>query len=197
MGVLFSRTKEIVDKFENDNFTVIQMWEHDFQLMMKTDPTLKSILSELEIEDRLDPRNAFYGGRTNAVKLYSEGTIKYIDFTSLYPWVNKYCPYPVGHPEIITENFQDISEYFGIAKCKIEPPKGLLHPVLPYRMNGKLMFPLCRRCAETMNQRICEHTREERSLTGTWVTEEIKVAVEKGYKIIKVRKNSLNVKFLI
>ncbi|GFW59977.1 uncharacterized protein TNCV_4864321 [Trichonephila clavipes] len=38
----------------------------------------------------------------------------HIDFTGLYPWVNKYCEYPVGHPEIITEDFRDIDSYFGL-----------------------------------------------------------------------------------
>ncbi|GFV26767.1 putative DNA polymerase [Trichonephila clavipes] len=30
------------------------------------------------------------------------------------------------------------------------------------------------------------HTEEERSITGTWVTEEVKKAREKGYKIVKI-----------
>ena len=158
--------------------------------MKKTDHSLKALLAELEIPDRLIPRDAFYGGRTNAVKLYSQGRIKYIDFTSLYPWVNKYCVYPVGHPIIITENFEDISHYFGIVKCKIVPPKGLFHLVLQYRFDNKLMFPLCKKCAETKNQDLCKHLEQERALTGTWVTAEVIKAVEKGYKIIKVHKNN-------
>ena len=47
--------------------------------------------------------------------------VKYVDFTSLYPWVNKYCRYPVGHPTVITKYFGDIKDYFGIAKAKIMP----------------------------------------------------------------------------
>ncbi|GFT35599.1 DNA_pol_B_2 domain-containing protein [Trichonephila clavipes] len=49
------------------------------------------------------------------------------------------------------------------------------------------MFPLCRTCAETLNQKTCSHTEEERSITGTWVTEEVKKAREKGYKIVKIK----------
>ncbi|GFT90205.1 hypothetical protein TNCV_701301 [Trichonephila clavipes] len=48
------------------------------------------------------------------------------------------------------------------------------------------MFPLCRTCTETLNQKTCSHTEEERSITGTWLTEEVKKAREKGYKIVKV-----------
>jgi hypothetical protein len=39
--------------------------------------------------------------------------------TSLYPYVKKLEPYPIGHPITITEKFKDINEYFGIIKLKI------------------------------------------------------------------------------
>ena len=32
----------------------------------------------------------------------------------LYPFVNKTKKYPIGHPVIIRENFEDISNYFGL-----------------------------------------------------------------------------------
>ncbi|GBL98846.1 hypothetical protein AVEN_57575-1 [Araneus ventricosus] len=128
----------------------------------------------------------FSGGRTNAVKLYYEGEAKYVDFTSLYPWVNKYCKYPVGHPEIITDDFGSIDEYFGLAMCKVLPPRGLYLPVLPIRCKGKLMFPLCNTCVESLNQNPCTHNDEERAIIGTWMTEEIKLAVRKGYQVTKI-----------
>ena len=96
---------------------------------------------------------------------------------------------PVGHPEIITENFQDISNYFGIIKCRILPPRGLLHPVLPYRTNDKLMFPLCKTCADKAdpsNRDPCTHTDEERAIEGTWCHVELMKALEKGYEILRV-----------
>ena len=91
---------------------------------------------------------------------------------------------PVGHPEIITENFDDISTYFGDIKCKVLPPRGLLHPVLPHRAKNKLMFPLCKTCADQadpLNRNPCAHTDEERALEGTWAhTEIMKSYREKG-----------------
>lgn len=71
-------------------------------------------------------------------------------------------------------------------QCKVLPPRGLFHPVLPVRIGGKLLFPLCRLCAENLQQTPCTHLDHERILQGTWVTEEVKKAVEKGYRIIKV-----------
>lgn len=100
--------------------------------------------------------------------------------------MNKYCRYPVGHPDIITDNFSEIENYFGIIKCRVLPPTDLYLPVLPVRLNGKLLFPLCSKCAATMQQSECEHDDIERSILGTWVTEEVKLAISKGYKILEV-----------
>ncbi|XP_054706741.1 uncharacterized protein LOC129216552 [Uloborus diversus] len=100
--------------------------------------------------------------------------------------VNKYCQYPIGHPDIITEGFGDIEQYFGIVKCRVVAPRELYLPVLPFRTQGKLMFPLCKTCAETLQQSPCTHTEDERALVGTWVTEEVKLAVRKGYRVTHI-----------
>ena len=111
---------------------------------------------------------------------------RYVDFTSLYPWCNKSTEAVVGHPEIITENFDDISSYFGLIKCTVLPPRGLLHPVLPYRTKDKLMFPLCKSCVDTLNKNPCTHSEQERAILGTWCHVELMKAIEKGYQIIKI-----------
>jgi hypothetical protein len=43
------------------------------------------------------------------------------------------------------------------------------------------MFSLCRLCTEINQQTPCHHNNEERAFTGTWVTDELKMAVDKGY----------------
>ena len=137
---------------------------------------------------------------TNTATLYHKadepigGQIKYVDFTSLYPWVNKYGEYPVGHPEIVTTpEDQNIQNYFGLAKVDVLPPFHLYHPVLPYRWGGKLVLPLCRACVEkemskSFLSRSCEcnHTSEQRMLRGTWCTPELDKAVELGYTIVHI-----------
>ena len=147
----------------------------------------------------LNPQDAFFAGRTNAVHLHHEADatqeekIKYVDVTSLYPWLNKTQMYPVGHPTIITtpEN-QDINAYFGMAKVDILPPPLLSHPGLPYRHRGKLTFPLCRSCTEEETPKElldrschCSHTLEQRVLR-IWCTPEIIKAVEQGYELIRI-----------
>ena len=146
-------------------------------------------INSLDFQDRLNPRDAFFGGRTNAIRLNvkaSEGQkIHYVNFTSLYPSMLR-DKYPVGHPEIITRDFKPLDQYFGVAHVKILPPDSLFHPVLSYRIAGKLCFPLCRSCAKDSTAPPCECSVEDRALTGLWCTPEILKAMEKRYQILKV-----------
>ena len=163
---------------------VVSIWECEFGRLIRRNPDLAAFVKAADIQPRLNPRDSFFGGRTNASKLYraaGEGErSRYVDFTSLYPYVNKYCEYPRGHPEIITNPVRDLSVYFGIAKVKILPPRGLYHPVLPYRSCGKLKFPLCRTCADKEALEPCQCSDEDRCLLGTWCIPELDKAVEKG-----------------
>ena len=58
--------------------------------------------------------NFFLSAGKTLMVLFSH---RYVDFTSLYPWCNSMTRTVVGHPRIITENFDlDISRYFGLIK---------------------------------------------------------------------------------
>ena len=118
-------------------------------------------------------------------KLYCEYG-KYIDFVSLYPTVNFFKEYPVGHPVKIYNPKSYNPKWFGFIQCKIEAPGGLYHPVLPVRLRDKLLFPLCWTCAITQQQEKCTHLPDERALTGTWCTNEIALALRKGYCILEI-----------
>ena len=64
----------------------------------------------------------------------------------------------------------DVNKFEGLVKCKVlppSPPKGLHIPLLPSHINKKLMFVLCRKCAETENQSICSNSVGDRSFSGT------------------------------
>jgi len=63
---------------------------------------------------------------------------------------------------------------------------GDYHPVLPYKSNSKLMFPLCSACADTMNQDDCTHSYEERCIVGTSIVDEFRKAVDMGYGLVDV-----------
>ena len=110
-----------------------------------------------------------------------------MDFTSLYPYCQARKTYPIGHPQIILKDFGPLESYFGIVKATVYPLRGLLHPVLPYRFGGKLLFPLCRTCTEQQNQNTpCAHDDMERVLSGCWVSIELLKAVEKGYVVATI-----------
>ena len=147
-----------------------------------------------EIVEPLNPRDSFYGGRTNATKLlykFKENECgRYVDFCSLYPTVQYYQKYPISHPTKIHNPEKYCKSLYGLIKCKVVPPRKLYHPVLPQRIKvdsyEKLVFTLCKTCAETKNQTKCKHTDTQRSFIGTWTTDEVSKAFEKGYKIPRI-----------
>jgi len=74
----------------------------------------------------------------------------------------------------------------GLIRCSIVPPDKLYHPVLPYRCNNELMFCQSRTCVHTSSEE-CTHTKDEdHALTGTWVMDEVRLAVQKGYRILEI-----------
>jgi hypothetical protein len=170
---------------EKQGYTHSCIWECEFDRNIREDAEIKRFVDSIDIVTPLEPRDAFFGGRTEAFKLYHESakgeSIKYYDVTSLYPYINKTGKAVLGHPKIVTENFGDLSTYEGLIKCKVRPPRKLHIPVLPVKINNKLMFSLCRLCTEINQQTTCHHNNEERAFTGTWVTDELKMAVDKGY----------------
>ncbi|XP_032240657.1 uncharacterized protein LOC116619715 [Nematostella vectensis] len=170
-----------------------EVWECQFDAQLNNDVQLQALVGDVEHSRPLEPRDAFFGGRTNAIQLHCEAKVEegeqihYYDFTSLYPWVNATCEYPVGHPDaIVTENFEDLHVYKGLMKIRVLPPRDLFFPVLQIRVNQKIMFPLCLRCAEMEGQGSCTHSDEERAFTGTWCHPEIFKALEKGYTVLRV-----------
>ena len=156
-----------------------KQYEENFNNKIREQVFKEKKIGVFKYQDVSFMRESFFGGRTNATKLKyvfkgnEEG--KYADITSLYPSVNFYDDYPLGHPIHITSNFKkdkngkyDISGYFGFIKCSVECPKDLYFPVLA-RKGKKLMFDL-------------------QDKKGTWATNELQKAVEKGYKITNIEK---------
>lgn len=172
MVFTFNRHQKRIEYIKQNVSTLIEIWECEFDQLTKTDEDLKLFINSLEIRERIKPRDALFGGRTNASKLYHKAKeneiILHYDFTSLYPSVQKYCRFPIGHPKIITENIDcDISNYFGLIKCRILPPKKLHFHVLPVKSHNKLVFPLCLKCSELQSKETCLHSDTERMIEGT------------------------------
>ena len=190
------RSDYIVDDFaENYPHEGTTQDKKDYMNQMRNIVMDEQKIAILPYEQQQFIRKAFFGGRTNATKLkYNfKGTEEgvYSDITSLYPSVNFYDEYPMGHPEdttykvksVFTDDFYrvkdtgllrhksldffgDIKQYFGFIECDMECPKDLYFPVLPHK-DGKLKFTL-------------EDKR------GVWATPEINKALDMGYKITRV-----------
>ena len=147
----------------------------------------------------IDMHDALYRGQTSPIHLFKDvfnkkdAKIFYIDFNSLYPFIQHKNPFPINHPKVLTNKEECLKELIrptkptssdedgmGFAKCRILPPKKLFIPTLPFRLNRKLLFPLC---AKEKQAEECKHKDKQRSIKGTWCIIEISQAIKDGYKI--------------
>ncbi|XP_078030208.1 uncharacterized protein LOC144458258 [Epinephelus lanceolatus] len=165
------------------------MREHDWLELKKSRPLLGDFLECAKTPQPLSPRIALYAGRTSAVRLRymaaPNETVRYVDVTSLYPYVNCVFPYLLGHPEIVYRDFKEPQNYFGLIRAVVYPPRGLFFPMFPYKTaTSKLVFTLCRTCDELNFQAgSCTDDYEARALMGVWVTPEFNKALESGYRL--------------
>ena len=204
------RDTQIKEKrLREQGYIVLSKWSCEFAEDRKK-PKVRDFLNTINIQDPINLRDCYFGGRTNALvlhKKFPEGEKgKYVDFISLYPDILKYRRFPVGHPERITSNLQQCLftpcdgdcfysscegkhwtlPYFGVMQVTVLPPTDLIHPVLPLKCNGKLKFPLCYKCACNENEDMCTCLDNDRMFTHTYCTPELEVAINMGYTIIQI-----------
>ena len=136
MGPLNDQTIEKCDTIKNAGYNHVSTYECHVAKNKDFQKSAKNFTQE--IVEPLNPRDAFYGRRTNATKqLYNfkeSECGRYVDFWSLYPTVQYYQIYPIGHPtKIFNPEKHDVS-WYGLIKCRVVPPRKLYHPVLPQRI---------------------------------------------------------------
>ena len=68
MNDLYQATIEKTEFLKKEGYNVVEMWECDIKREMDED--MKHYFDHYPIADPLEPRDALYGGRTNASKLY-------------------------------------------------------------------------------------------------------------------------------
>ena len=87
---LRQRTLEKVQFLKDTGCKVIEIWTCDIERQLAVDPEMKEFFDNFEVSEPLEPRQAFFGGRTNATRLFYDAKqdekIRYVDFCSLYPW---------------------------------------------------------------------------------------------------------------
>ena len=72
MEQLYKDTVRKVNYLKKRGFEVEQKWECELEKELEEDDEMKQFFEQYEIIDPLQPRDAFYGGRTNATKLFHE-----------------------------------------------------------------------------------------------------------------------------
>lgn len=111
------------------------MWECAWKRAKQNNPSVVEFMATYTHPARLKPRDNLFGGRTNAYKLYykaKEGEkIRYLDFTSLYPYCQARKSYPIGHPQIIFKDFEPLKllrlgQSNGATAARATPPRPTL-----------------------------------------------------------------------
>jgi hypothetical protein len=137
-------------------------------------------------------RDSFYGRRTEATytnyRVEAGEKILYVEVISLYPYICKYGKFPSGCPKacVYADCPLDCLDREHINNCKVLLSRKLYHPVFPYKSNCKLMFPLCSHCDDTKNQVCFTPFDEQRFIVGTWVVDEFRKAVQRGYVVVEM-----------
>ena len=98
----------------------------------------------------------------------------------------------LGHPKIhvgdACRDKQAILSKEGLIKCAVLPPKRLYLPVVRYRCNNKICFAYAGRAqSNAIFSGECLHeSTAQRSLTSTWVVDEVRLAIQKGYQVLDI-----------
>ena len=106
--------------------------------------------------------------------------------------MSKYFMFPLRYPKIhvgdACRDKQVMLSMEGLIICTVLTPRRIYHPVLPFRCKNKLLFCLCKTSAVECNcsGEYVYETVEERALSGTWVLDEVRLAIRKGYKVIDI-----------
>ena len=72
MEQLYNDTMKKVSYLKDQGFLVVQKWGCELKKELEEDEEMKRVFDQYEIIDPLQPRDAFYGERTNATKLFHQ-----------------------------------------------------------------------------------------------------------------------------
>ena len=72
MEQLYKDTLRKVKYLKDEGFNVEQKWGCELTKELEQDGEMKQFFEDHELVDPLQPRDAFYGGRTNAAKLFHQ-----------------------------------------------------------------------------------------------------------------------------
>jgi hypothetical protein len=91
-------------------------------------------------------RKSYFGGATDYYKALGKD-LHYYDVNSLYPYA-MLKPMPLNliktHKNMCSRfgTYKDFNNLFGFVKCKVTSPLNISKPILPFKHQGKTIFPL-------------------------------------------------------
>lgn len=121
------------------------------------------ILYKLPEDKEAFVRQGYYGGRNEILKMVGKNVHEY-DVNSMYPTA-MLEPMPLGSKGAWSKGYNFASNNtVAFCQAKVKTPAALKIPLLPYRHNGKLLFPAG-------------------EFSGIFYSAELKYALELGYEI--------------
>ena len=149
--------------------TSLDVWRRNFQtqVLIKEDEVIRKQgkISKERLKDKIF--KAYYGGRTEVLQRGTFKNLNYYDFNSLYPSVMLgNLPLPNSVSYLPKGSLTSIFNREGVSEVTIEYDGDEL-PLLPYRQDGKLLFP-------------------KGIMRGYWTHVELRTAIKFGYKLHEV-----------
>ena len=141
MEVRWKNTKLKEQRLKEAGYIVKSKWSCEF-VQDKLNEDVREFVESLNIQDPINLRECYFGGRTNGIVLHKKFTNgekgKYVDFTSLYPDILKYRRFPIGHEEWAKEGkLVEIQHARSPQGEKVITCQGL-HKLVNYKVDGYL-----------------------------------------------------------
>lgn len=163
---------KILINFDVDifNFKILSLTSLSRTLFNKISPEKYKLISSLNQKEDLFIRLSFYGGRNEIIKPLFDNAYFY-DINSLYPFIMSNNDLPIGKPNYIkTVVFNE--HFYGFLDVLISCPTNIRLPILPIKskeLHSELgiLYPTG-------------------SWRGVYFSEELRLALTHGYKIIKI-----------
>lgn len=75
MFQLYNNTIKQEKELRRLGYRVISIWGHQFTELKQYNDNAREYVKTLDVQSRLNPRDSFFGGRTNCVKLHYEADL--------------------------------------------------------------------------------------------------------------------------
>ena len=189
----------------HQNTTWLCEWQHIVNLAKEGcgDKFLQELLKTNAIRPpcgTLSPRDAYKGAFSELFRFFftkknENDILRYVDINSFYPTIARSVAFPVGNYKVLINKdllglTYDLNTFTikigtkkvtGAVMARIYPPeKKSIFPFLSCKINDRTYYTYCYKCAEKAYLK-CDHSREERSWVGTYVTPDLEYGLRLGY----------------